>query len=99
MKPIIYSIVNLVGAAWVYRHLITGGWLQERYHLDDPNIVNLILAILEPIAVVIVIGYWICRTRLLNRILFSFFLFQLLVGAGFVAFTLLFFLTWKPRMM
>ncbi len=58
-KPIIYSLVTLVGAAWVYRYLISGGWLTNHYELSDPNIVNLFLAIFEPIAALGVIAYWI----------------------------------------
>ena len=99
MKPIIYSAVNLIAAAWVYWYLITGGWLTNHYHLDDPNIVNLVLAIFEPMAVLGVIVYWIWRTRFLYRLLFIFFLLQLLIGAGFIAFIGFFFFTWKPKMM
>jgi len=98
-KPIIYSIVILMGAAWVYWYLVTGGWLTNRYHLDDPNIVNLALAILEPAAVISVAAYWIWRRRFLYRLLFAFFVIQLLIGAGFLAFILFFFFTWKPKMM
>ncbi len=98
-KPIIYSALNLIGAAWVYWYLITGGWLTNHYHLDDPNIVNLGLAIFEPIAVVGVVAYWIGRTRFLYRLLFTFFLIQILIGAGFLAFIGFFVFTWKPRMM
>ena len=99
MKPIIYSVANLIASAWIYWYLITGGWLTNHYHLDDPNIVNLALAIFEPIAVLGVIAYWICRTRFLYRLLFIFFLVQLVIGAGFVAFIGFFFFTWKPKMM
>ena len=42
--------------------MISGGWLTIRYQLNDPTIVNLILAIFEPIAVASVIAYWIWRT-------------------------------------
>jgi len=98
-KPIIYSLVNLVGAAWVYRYLISGGWLTNHYQLNDPNIVNLFLAIFEPIAALGVIAYWIWRTRFLYRLLFILFLIQLLIGAGFLAFIGFFLFTWKPRMM
>lgn len=99
MKPIIYSVVNLIASAWVYWYLITGGWLANHYHLDDPNIVNLGLAIFEPITLLGVIAYWIWRTRFLYRLLFIFFLVQLVIGAGFIAFIGFFFFTWKPKMM
>ncbi|PZR73357.1 MAG: hypothetical protein DLM73_10940 [Chthoniobacterales bacterium] len=99
MKPIVYSVVNLIAATAVYRHLISGGWLANHYQLNDPNIVNLVLAIFEPLAVVTVIAYWIWRTLLLYRLLFIFFFVQLVVGVGFLAFMLLFFLSWHPKMM
>jgi hypothetical protein len=89
----------LIGAIWVYRYLITGGWLTNHYQLNDPNIVNLVLAIFEPVAVAGVVAYWIWRTRSLYRLLFILFLAQLIVGAGFLAFILFFFLTWKAKMM
>jgi predicted membrane channel-forming protein YqfA (hemolysin III family) len=89
----------LIAAIWVYRHLITGSWLTNHYQLNDPNIVNLVLAIFEPLAVAGVVAYWIWRTRSLYRLLFILFLAQLIVGAGFLAFILFFFLTWKAKMM
>jgi hypothetical protein len=98
-KAIWYSAGTLAAAAAVYRHLITGGWLTNRYHLNDPNIVNLALAIFEPIAVVCVIAYWIWRTQFFAKLLWRFFLVQILIGAGFLAFILLFFFTWHPKMM
>jgi len=98
-KAIVYSAVNLIGAILVYRYLITGGWLTNHYQLNDPNIVNLVLAIFEPIVVAGIVAYWIWRTRLFYRLLFFLFLAQLLVGAGFLGFILLFFITWKPKMM
>ena len=98
-KPIIYSIVNLIAAGWVYRFLITGGWLTNHYHLNDPNIVNLVLAIFEPIAIVSVIAYWIWRKSFLHRLISILCLVQILIGAGFLIFILLFTLTWHPKMM
>jgi hypothetical protein len=60
-KAILFTILHVVAAAAVYRYLITGGWLTNHYQLNDPNIVNLLLAIFEPIAVLSVIAYWIAR--------------------------------------
>lgn len=98
-SPIIYSVITVIGAVAVYSHLVSGGWLTQSYQLGDPNIVNLILAIFEPIAALVVIAYWIWRTQFLHRLLFIFFILQLLIGAGFVAFILFFFATWKPKLM
>jgi len=99
VKPIIYSVLNVVGAAWVYRLLFTGGWLTHHYDLRDPDSINLVLAIVEPLVVLCVISYWILRTPFLYRLLFISFIVQLLIDAGFIAFIGLFMLTWKPRMM
>ena len=98
-KPIIYSIVNVIGAAWVYRLLWTGGWLTHHYQLNDPDSVNLLLMIVEPIVVASVLAYWIWRTQFFYRLLFIFFVIQLVIGAGFLAFIGFFVLTYKPRMM
>ena len=62
LQALLFSVVNLVAAGCAYAHLISGGWLTNRYQLHDPNIVNLILAIFEPIAVASVLAYWIWRT-------------------------------------
>ena len=99
-KPIIYSTVILIGAIWTYRFLYTGGWLTNPYYrLNDPDIVNLLVAIFEPIAMAAVIAYWISRRRNFYRFLFISFITQLIVGAGYLAMFLLFVFTYKPRMM
>jgi len=98
-KAIWYSGGHVVAAAAVYRYLITGGWLTNHYHLGDPNIVNLALAIFEPIAVLCVVAYWFWRTPFLAKLLARLFLFQIVIGIGFLAFILFFFFTWHPKMM
>ena len=99
MKATLFSLVNLIAAVAVYWYLVTGGWLTSHYQLNDPNIVNLILAIFEPIAFVIVIAYWVWRKSFLYRLVFILALIQILIGAGFLIFILLFMLTWHPKMM
>jgi hypothetical protein len=99
LKAEIISIIHVVAATAVYRYLITGGWLTNHYQLDDPNIVNLVLAIFEPIAIVSVIAYWLWRKSFLYRLISILCLVQLLIGAGFLIFILLFALTWHPKMM
>jgi hypothetical protein len=98
-KAIVYSAIHLLAAIAVYRYLITGGWLTNQYHLDDPNIVNLALAIFEPIALVGVAAYWIYSKPLFLRTMFILFLVQILIALGFLAFFLFFALTWHPKMM
>ena len=68
-KAALISVLNVIAATVVYRHLITGGWLTNHYQLNDPNIVNLVLAIFEPIAIVSVIAYWLSRKRFLYRLI------------------------------
>jgi hypothetical protein len=98
LKAVLFSLVHLIAAAAVYRYLITGGWLTNHYQLNDPNIINLALAIFEPIAIVSVIAYWIWRKSFLYRLMSILALIQILVGAGFLIFILLFMLTWHPKM-
>ena len=96
---IICSIGHLIAATAVYWHLIKGGWLTNRYQLNDPNIVNLALAIFEPIAVLGVIAFWIWRTPSLRRLMWILGVIQILIVVGFLLFFLLFALTWHPKMM
>src|SRR5450631_860412 len=98
-KPTLISIIHVVAATAVYWHLITGGWLTNHYQLNDPNIVNLVLAVFEPIAIVSVIAYWLWRKAFLYRLISVLCLVQVLIGAGFLIFILLFALTWHPKMM
>lgn len=99
LKAGFISAVHVVAATAVYRHLITGGWLTNPYQLNDPNIVNLVLAIFEPIAILSVIAYWLLRKPFLYRLISILCLAQLLIGAGFFIFILFFALTWHPKMM
>jgi hypothetical protein len=99
LKAALISIVHVIAATAVYGHLITGGWLTNPYHLNDPNIVNLALAIFEPIAILSVIAYWLLRKPFLYRLISILCLVQLLIGAGFLIFILLFAFTWHPKMM
>jgi hypothetical protein len=99
MKATLFSFINLIAGAAVYWYLVTGGWLTNHYRLNDSNIVNLALAIFEPIAFVSVIAYWVWRKSFLYRLVFILALIQILIGAGFLIFILLFMLTWHPKMM
>src|ERR1017187_5201969 len=99
LKAGIISIIHVVAATAVYRYLITGGWLTNRYQINDPNIVNLVLAIFEPIAIVSVIAYWLWRKSFLYRLMSILALVQIIVGGGFLILILLFMLLWHPKMM
>jgi len=99
LKAGLITLVHVIAAAAVYRYLITGGWLTNHYQLNDPNIVNLVLAIFEPIAIASVIAYWLLRTPALYRLISILFLVQLLIGTGFLVFILLFMFTWHPKLM
>lgn len=99
LKAGLISVVHIVAAAAVYRYLIAGGWLTNHYQLNDPNIVNLVLAIFEPIAIVNVIAYWLLRKPVLYRLISILCLVQILIGAGFLVFILLFVFTWHAKMM
>jgi hypothetical protein len=99
LKATLFSFVNLIAGAAVYWYLVTGGWLTNHYHLNDPNIVNLVLAIFEPIAIISVIAYWLWRKSFLYRLVSILALIQVIIGAGFLIFILFFMLTWHPKMM
>jgi hypothetical protein len=98
-RATLFSVVNLIAGAAVYWHLVNGGWLTNHYQLDDPNIVNLVLAIFEPIALISVIAYWLWRKSFLYRFVSILALIQIIVGAAFLIFFLVFMLTWHPKMM
>jgi hypothetical protein len=99
LKAGLITLVHVIAATAVYRYLITGGWLTNHYQLNDPNIVNLVLAIFEPIAIVGVIAYWLLRRPALYRLMSILFFVQVLIGAGFLIFILLFMFTWHPKLM
>jgi hypothetical protein len=99
LKAGLISIVHVIAATAVYRYLITGGWLTNHYQLNDPNIVNLVLAIFEPIAIVSVLAYWLLRKPALYRLMSILFFVQILIGAGSLVFILLFVFTWHPKLM
>ena len=98
-KAIAFSAVHIVAAALVYRHLVSGGWLTNYYQLNDPNIVNLLLAIFEPIAIVSVVAFWIGRRPFFYRLMSILCLVQVLIAVGFLIFLFLFTITWHPKMM
>jgi hypothetical protein len=98
LKAILISLAHVIAATAIYRYLITGGWLTNHYQLNDPNIINLVLAIFEPIAVMSVIAFWIWRTPSLRRLMSLLCVIQILIGAGFLLFFLFFALTWHPKM-
>ena len=99
LKTGIISAVHIVAATAVYRYLITGGWLTNHYQLNDPNIVNLVLAIFEPIAILSVIAYWLLRKPALYRLMSILCFVQIFIGVGFLVFILLFMFTWHPKLM
>jgi hypothetical protein len=98
-KAVLYSVVHCIAATAIYWHLVTGGWLTEHYELNDPNIVNLVLAIFEPIAILSVVAYWSARRPFLYRLMVILCFVQVLIAVGFLIFLLLFTITWHPKMM
>jgi hypothetical protein len=98
-RAVVCSAVHFVVAAGVYWHLITGGWLTNRYRLDDPNIVNLVLAIFEPIALVSVVAFWISRKRSAYRLMMILGCLQIMVAIGFAVLICVFAATWHFKLM
>ena len=98
-KAAIISLVHCLVAGGIYYHLYTGGWLTTAYRLDDPNVINLVLAFFEPIVIASVLAYWIGRTPRLYRVMWLLGLGQLAIGLGFLVFFLAFVFTWHPKLM
>lgn len=99
LKAAAFSVVQIAAAVAVYGHLITGGWLTTHYRWDDPNAVNLVLSLFEPIALLGVLAYWIWRSPNLYRLLSLLCLAQVFIGVGFLLFFLAFVFLWHPRLM
>ena len=83
----------------MYRFLHSGGWLTHHYDLSDPDSLNLVPVIFEPIAVLTLVVYWLRRTALLRRLMLIMALAQLLIVLSYLAVMVLFALTWHPRLM
>src|SRR4051812_13676872 len=98
-KATLISVIHVIAAILIYRYLISGGWLTNQYHLNDPNLVNLVLAIFEPLAIISVIAFWIRRKRAFYRLMCALCVVQVLVGVGFAVFVIFFALTWQPKLM
>lgn len=97
-KTILLCIVHGLIAAIVYWHLITGGWLTEHYSWDDPDNINLVMAIFEAVTVATVIALLISRGRFIYRLLIDLMFIQILLAVVMGGLVLLFVLTWKPKM-
>jgi len=98
-RVILVCLLHLLIAGAFYRALIIGGWLTNSYYRwDDPDDINLVLAIFEPVCAVLVIAMLFTRRRFLYKLLVDLLVLQLLFSAAFLGMMLLFALTWKPRM-
>ncbi len=69
-KAVFLSVFNVIAAAVIYRSLYKTGWVTHHYDLRDPDSVNLVPVIVEPIAVLCVLAYWVWRTPFLYRLMF-----------------------------
>jgi hypothetical protein len=98
-RVIIVCLLHLLFAAAVYWHLVTHGWFDENYHWDDPNNINLVLAVFEPLCAAAVAALAITRKPFFYKLLIDLLILQLLAAACFLAVVLIFVLTYKPRMM
>jgi len=97
-KVIVLCVSHGLIAAEVYWHLINGGWLAVHYHWDDPDNINLVMAVFEALAAVVTVALLIFRSRFLYRLLIDLMLIQLLLAVVMAGLLLLFVFTWKPKM-
>lgn len=97
-KVIVLCMSHGLIAAEVYWHLITGGWLSAHYHWDDPDNINLMMAVFEVVAAAVTVALLISRRRFFYRLLIDLMFIQLLLAVVMAGLVLLFVLTWKPKM-
>ena len=98
-RVVLVSLLHLLCAGGVYRYLIIGGWLTNHYHWDDPNDINLVLAVFEALCAVAVLALAICRKPFLYKLLIDLLIIQIIISSCLLILLLLFILTWHPRMM
>ena len=79
-KAIFVCSAHVLIAVGVYWHLVSGGWLTQNYQWDDPNIVNLNLAVLEALAMGSVIAFGIRPRPFTYRFVLDLLVIQLVVG-------------------
>ena len=79
-RALFVSSGHVLIAIGVYWHLITGGWLAQSPAWNDPNIINLALALLEAIAVGSVLAFWIWPRPFLYRFMADLLVIQAVVG-------------------
>ena len=97
-RVIIVCLLHLLFAGAVYWHLITGGWLATSYHWNDPDDINLVLAVFEALCAVVVVALVVGRKRFFYKLLVDLLVIQLILAVGLLILLLLFVLTWQPRM-
>lgn len=99
LKPGLLTLLHVAAAGAIYWWLVTGGWLTQHYRFGDPNIVNLLLAFIEPIVLVVVLAYWLTRRVALYRAMAWLALLQLIIGSSFLVFFLFFALMFHAKLM
>lgn len=97
-KAIVLCVSHGLIATEVYWHLINGGWLAAHYHWDDPDNINLVMAIFEALAAAVTVALLISRRRFFYRLLIDLMFIQLLLAVVMAGLVLLFVLTWKSKM-
>ena len=80
VKAFLVCSAHVLIALGVYWHLITGGWLTQSYSWNDPNVINLALALLEAVAVGSVIAFWIWPKPFTYRFAVDLFVIQIVVA-------------------
>jgi hypothetical protein len=96
---IIVCLIHLLFAGIIYRYLILDGWLTNPYyHWTDPDDINLVLAISEPLCVLAVIALVATRKPFFYKLLLDLLIIQFLFAAGFITLIIWFTLTWQPRL-
>jgi len=97
-RAVLVCVLHVVIAGAVYRHLIEGGWLTAKFQWNDPDNINLVLAVFEGFCVAAVIALVISKRLFFYKMLVDLLVIQLLLAAVFLSLFLVFMLTWHPKM-
>jgi len=98
-RVIIVCLLHLLIGGYIYWQLYEGGWLTNPYYRwNDPDDINLVLAIFEPLCAVVLVALIAVRKRFFYKLLLDLLIIQLIIAASFVILIVWFALTWQPRM-
>jgi len=97
-RSVIAPLIHLLLAGTAYWNLAKAGWLTATYHWNDPDDINLVLALFEGLCALAVFAFAAFRTTFLSKLLNGLLVIQLILAVSIFALVMYVVLTWKPRM-